>query len=105
CSLWLSREHMPGEQVAPFLHTDIHGESFAEALSYFPSPDRFELGPEEYLRHVTRLKATVHVPVIASLNGTTLGGWLDYARLIQQAGADALELNVYNLATDPEESG
>ena len=101
----LFEEQIAREQVTTFLHTEMHGESFAEALSYFPSPDRFALGPEEYLRHVTRLKATVRVPVIASLNGTTLGGWLDYARLIQQAGADALELNVYTLPTDPEESG
>lgn len=101
----LFEEQIAREQIAAFLHADMHGESFAEALSYFPMPDRLALGPEEYLEHITRIKATVRVPVIASLNGTTPGGWLDYARVIQQAGADALELNVYQLATDPEQSG
>src|SRR5262249_40142332 len=60
---------------------------------------------EEYLEHITRLKAAVGCPIIASLNGTTLGGWLQYARAIEQAGADALELNVYAMPADFEESG
>jgi dihydroorotate dehydrogenase (fumarate) len=101
----LFEEQIAREQISTFLHTETHGESFAEALSYFPSPEHFALGPEEYLEHLGRVKAAVRVPVIASLNGTTLGGWLDYARHMQQAGADALELNLYMLATDPEESG
>ena len=101
----LFEEQIVREQMSTFLHTDAHGESFAEALCYFPSSDRFALGPEEYLHHLSRVKATVAVPVIASLNGTTLGGWLDYARLMEQAGADALELNVYSVATDFEEAG
>jgi dihydroorotate dehydrogenase (fumarate) len=101
----LFEEQIAREQISTFLHTEMHGESFAEALCYFPSPERFALGPDEYVEHVARIKGTVRVPVIASLNGTTLGGWLEYARLIQQAGADALELNVYNLPTDPEEGG
>ena len=101
----LFEEQIAREQIATFLHTEMHGESFAEALCYFPRPDRFALGPDEYVEHVARIKGTVRVPVIASLNGTTLGGWLEYARLIQQAGADALELNVYSLPSDPEEGG
>jgi dihydroorotate dehydrogenase (fumarate) len=100
----LFEEQIVREQIATFLHTEPHGESFAEALYYFPNPDRFALGPEEYLHHVTRVKSAVSCPVIASLNGTTLGGWLQHARLMEQAGADALELNVYQLATDPSES-
>src|SRR6185295_12365750 len=100
----LFEEQIRREQVATFLHTETHGESYAEALYYFPSPDRFALGPEEYLRHVARIKATVAVPVIASLNGTTPGGWLEYARAMEQAGADGLELNVYALPTDMEVS-
>lgn len=100
----LFEEQIVREQVATFLHTELHGESFAEALYYFPNPDRFTLGPEEYLHHLGRVKGSVRCPVIASLNGTTLGGWLDYARLMEQAGADALELNVYALATDPTQS-
>jgi dihydroorotate dehydrogenase (fumarate) len=101
----LFEEQIVREQLATFLHTETHGESFAEALCYFPSPDRFALGPEEYLEHLARVKAAVRVPVIASLNGTSIGGWLSYARLMQQAGADALELNVYSLPSDFEESG
>ena len=83
---------------------ELHEESFAEALSYFPKPDDFALGPEQYLEQIRRIKAAVAVPVIASLNGVTPAGWLEYARLIQQAGADALELNVYSLATDPADT-
>jgi dihydroorotate dehydrogenase (fumarate) len=89
--------------VATFVHTESHGYSFAEALSYFPTPDAFALGPEEYLDQIRRIKEAVRCPVIASLNGYTHGGWLGYARLMEQAGADALELNVYQLATDPDE--
>jgi dihydroorotate dehydrogenase (fumarate) len=101
----LFEEQIVREQLATFLHTEKHGQSFAEALSYFPSPERFALGPEEYLEQLGRIKASVAVPVIASLNGTTLGGWLDYAKAMEQAGADALELNVYTLATDSGEPG
>lgn len=100
----LFEEQIVREQVSTFLHTELHGESFAEALYYFPNPERFALGPEEYLHHVSRVKGTVSCPVIASLNGTTLGGWLRHAKLIEEAGADALELNVYQLATDVNES-
>jgi|YelNatPaOPRAMG01_1025707.scaffolds.fasta_scaffold00508_9 dihydroorotate dehydrogenase (fumarate) len=75
-------------------------ESFAEALSYFPQAGEYRLGPEEYLEHIAKAKAAVQVPIIASLNGTSTGGWIDYARKIQQAGADALELNIYYIPTD-----
>jgi dihydroorotate dehydrogenase (fumarate) len=101
----LFEEQIVREQLATFLHTEQHGESFAEALCYFPSSERFALGPEEYLAHLARIKTSVGVPVIASLNGTTAGGWLGYAQAMEQAGADALELNVYSLATDGEETG
>lgn len=80
-------------------------ESYAEALSYFPEPDDFVLGPEDYLEQIRKIKAAVAVPVIGSLNGTTEGGWLSYARLIEQAGADGLELNLYELALDLGETG
>jgi dihydroorotate dehydrogenase (fumarate) len=75
-------------------------ESFAEALTYFPEPEEFRLGPEEYLKHIARAKAAVKMPVIASLNGSSVGGWTDYAKAIEQAGADALELNIYYIPTD-----
>ena len=74
--------------------------SFAEALTYFPEPDEFRLGPEEYLKHIAAAKQATKIPVIASLNGSSAGGWTSYARQIQQAGADALELNIYYIPTD-----
>jgi dihydroorotate dehydrogenase (fumarate) len=80
-------------------------ESFAEALTYFPEPEDLKLGPEEYLKHIARAKAAVGIPIIASLNGSSVGGWTDYASQIQQAGADALELNIYYIPTDLDLSG
>jgi dihydroorotate dehydrogenase (fumarate) len=78
-----------------------HDYATAEALTYFPEPGAFARGPEAYLEHVRRVKAAVGVPVVASLNGVSAGGWTEYARAIEQAGADALELNVYYVPTDP----
>lgn len=78
-------------------------ESFAEALSYFPEPVEFKnLHAEEYLNQISKLKKAVSIPVIGSLNGVSAGGWMEYAKKIEDAGADALELNVYYIATDPE---
>jgi dihydroorotate dehydrogenase (fumarate) len=76
--------------------------SFAEAESFFPQPDEFRMGPEGYLDHIRRAKKAVKIPIIASLNGATVGGWTEYARLIEQAGADALECNIYSIPTDAE---
>ncbi|UCF62985.1 MAG: dihydroorotate dehydrogenase-like protein [bacterium] len=76
-------------------------ESFAEALSYFPEPEQFKnLHAEEYLELIKKLKETVEIPIIGSLNGVSPGGWMDYAKKIEAAGADALELNIYYIATD-----
>lgn len=100
----LFEEQITQEQMAVAHHMDAPSESFAEALTYLPSPETFVLGPEEYLEHLHQLQAAVSVPVIASLNGVTDGGWLAYAKLMQDAGADALELNVYSLATDFDET-
>jgi dihydroorotate dehydrogenase (fumarate) len=80
-------------------------ESFAESLSYFPRAEEYAVGPEEYLEHIRKLKEAVDIPVIASLNGVTEGGWIDYAQKMEAAGADALELNVYYVATDPKIEG
>ena len=74
---------------------------FGEATSYFPELADYRVGPDQYLELVHRAKACLEIPVIGSLNGTTPGGWLEHARLIQEAGADALELNVYHVAADP----
>jgi dihydroorotate dehydrogenase (fumarate) len=92
-------EEITGEQMSAFFHSENHGESSAEAGSYFPDPE-LALGPDEYLEHVQRVKAMVAIPVIASLNGTTSGGWISYARLLEQAGADAIELDLYHSASD-----
>lgn len=100
----LFEEQITREQNGTILDMDLHAESFAEALSYFPKPEEFRLGPENYLEQIQKVKKAVNVPVIASLNGTTPLGWLDYAKQIQQAGADALELNVYFMATDLAEN-
>jgi len=101
----LFEEQIVAEELSLTRSIEMPKESFAEALSYFPEPDTFTLGPEEYLEHLRRLKAAVSVPVVGSLNGTTEGGWLRYARLIEQAGADALELNLYELAIDSDQPG
>jgi dihydroorotate dehydrogenase (fumarate) len=83
-------------------HLSQGTDSFAEASSFFPQPDEFHLGPEGYLNHIQKAKKAVSIPIIASLNGTTTGGWTTYARLIEQAGADALECNIYSIAADPD---
>lgn len=76
--------------------------SYAESLSYFPDLDQYNLGPEPHLEHLHRLKQAVGIPVIASLNGISSGGWVSYARKMEQAGADAIELNIYYLPTDSD---
>lgn len=78
--------------------------SSAEALNYFPEPTAFNVGPHEYLELISKAKAATQIPIIGSLNGTSSGGWTSYAKLIQEAGADALELNLYYLPTDPSMS-
>jgi len=79
-------------------------ESFAESLTYFPQPSEFRTGPEGYLEHIVRAKAAVDIPIIASLNGATLGGWTHFAKQIEQAGADAIECNIYFIPTNMEMS-
>lgn len=98
----LFEEQLRQEEAELELHLSEGTDSFAEAASFFPQPGEFRLGPEGYLNHIRRAKEAVHIPIIASLNGSSVGGWTRYARQIEQAGADALELNIYHLATDPE---
>jgi len=82
-------------------HYMQHGtESFAESLTYFPDMEDDYLGPEEYLEHIRGMKEALDIPVFGSLNGVTTGGWVEYAKQIEEAGADGLELNVYYIATD-----
>ncbi len=89
------------------LHRNLESgtNSFAEALTYFPEPEEFRLGPEEYLKHIAAAKKATRIPIIASLNGSSNGGWTSYAKQIQQAGADALELNIYYIPTDMDLTG
>jgi dihydroorotate dehydrogenase (fumarate) len=100
----LFEEQIRGEALARTHYGDAHANSHAEASSYLPELDQFRLGPDEYLERIRRIRALSSVPVIASLNGTTEGSWLRYAVSMQQAGASALELNLYELETDPRES-
>lgn len=79
--------------------------SHPEASSYFPEAPSYRVGPDEYLNRISRAKDVLSIPIIGSLNGVSRGGWIDHSRLIQEAGADALELNLYMIATDPEMSG
>lgn len=101
----LFEEQITRQQIAEFAHTESHSEQFAEAVSFFPNQDDYRLGPDHYLEHIAAVKAACEIPVIGSLNGVSTGGWIEHAKHIEQAGADALELNVYYIATDPTESG
>jgi len=101
----LFEEQIVQDQLATYDAITTPSDTFPEATSYFPDPPEVKLGPERYLEHITKAKEAVDIPIIGSLNGSSAGGWLDYAQQIQLAGADALELNVYFLAADPEESG
>ena len=101
----LFEEQLVGEQLAAIRSMERGADSYPEALTYLPRSPDFALGPHEYLAQVARIKSTVSVPVIGSLNGVSEGGWLSSARLIEEAGADGLELNMYELATDLEEPG
>jgi dihydroorotate dehydrogenase (fumarate) len=98
-------EQIVAEEVGVTRAIETGEESHPEALSYLPRPELFELGPAEYLEQVRKIKSAVSVPVIGSINGVTEGGWLEYARLIQEAGADGLELNLFQIESEPGESG
>jgi dihydroorotate dehydrogenase (fumarate) len=100
----LYEEEITGEQMDAFFHSERHGESFAEAASYSPDPEA-ALGPDEYLEHLRRVKDAVGVPVLGALDGATPGGWTSCARLMEQAGADGLELDLYHAASDASASG
>ena len=101
----LFEEQLTGESSAMAAFTESVEASNAEALSYFPESAEYSFGPEDYLNHIALLKSRLSIPVIASLNGRTPGGWVSHAKLMQEAGADALELNIYEVPTDLNESG
>ncbi len=101
----LFEEQIDAEQRALHHHVEGSAESNAEALSYFPAYSEYQLAPDHYLRQLEHLKASLSIPVIGSLNGCRPGGWTSYARKMESAGADALELNLYQLVTDPTLAG
>ena len=97
----LFEEQLRQESLELDFYLSAGTESYAESLSYFPEPAEFNLGPDEYLEHIRKAKDAVKVPIIASLNGSSVGGWIQYATQIEEAGADALECNIYWIVTDP----
>lgn len=101
----LFEEQIEGESHLLDHYLSYGTDSFAEALSYFPEMDSYNVGPGAYLDLIRSAKAAVDIPIIGSLNGSSTGGWVEYARYIQEAGADALELNIYQIATDPHITG
>jgi dihydroorotate dehydrogenase (fumarate) len=101
----LFEEQIEGESHLLDHYLNYGSESFAEALGYFPELDNYNVGPDAYLNLIRNAKAAVNIPIIGSLNGASPGGWIEYARDLQEAGADALELNLYQIATDPMISG
>ncbi len=98
----LFEEQLRQEEMDLNYHLSAGTESFAESLTYFPQATEFHTGPEGYLDHIRKAKSSVGMPIIASLNGSTLGGWTKFAADIERAGADALECNIYHIPTDPK---
>jgi dihydroorotate dehydrogenase (fumarate) len=97
----LFEEQITAAHAGRIRHMDPGDPLFARPLADFPDPSRYPMGPDAYAEHIRRAKAAIHVPLIASLNGTSRESWLKFARLIEQAGADALELNLYEVFSDP----
>ena len=98
----LFEEQLRHESRALHDHLTQGTESYPESLTYFPKPEEFRLGPDLYLANIVKAKREIGIPIIASLNGSSFGGWMTVAREIEQAGADALELNIYSVPTDPK---
>jgi dihydroorotate dehydrogenase (fumarate) len=96
-------EEQIAHEAAELDHYLSYGtETYAEALTYFPEPQEFHLGPDEYVNLLRKAKESLKIPVMGSLNGISTGGWINYAKKIEEAGADAIELNVYYIPTDPK---
>jgi dihydroorotate dehydrogenase (fumarate) len=98
----LFEEQLKQEELDLEYHLAAGTESFPESLTYFPQPSEFHIGPEGYLNHIRKAKSAASIPIIASLNGFTLGGWTKFAAEIERAGADAIECNIYSIPTNPE---
>ncbi len=102
-SLFEEQIDIEGEELNRWL--EYGSESFAESLHYLPDLENYNHGPEAYLEHLAKVKKAVRIPVIASLNGSSMGGWTRYAKMMEEAGADAIELNTYYIAANPELPG
>jgi len=100
----LFEEEITQEAVEIDRMLETGAESFGEAAGYFPELESYQTGPDRYLELIARAREVLDIPVIASLNGTSPGGWLDHARMIEEAGADALELNLYGIEADPDDT-
>ncbi len=100
----LFEEQIRNEQQELHHHLTQGTESYAESITYFPEPSEFHLGPNEYLNHIRNAKEAVDIPVIASINGSDVGDWINYAKLMEEAGADAIELNIYSIPTELDTS-
>jgi dihydroorotate dehydrogenase (fumarate) len=101
----LFEEQLDTESMATFAALESHAEMFAEATHFMPEPTEFKVGPDQYFESIRRAKEAVGIPIIGSLNGTSLGGWLRYASAIEEVGADALELNVFDVPMNERVSG
>ena len=101
----LFEEQLRQESLELDYHLNAGTDSFAESLSYFPKASEYRIGPEGYLEHIHKARQAVGIPIIASLNGATRGGWPEYAKEIEEAGADALECNIYSIPTDADVTG
>lgn len=99
----LFEEQIERDIAAVDAHVYRHAEGYAEAQTFFPDPTIFALGPDRYLQHLQKLRSSLSIPIMASLNGTSPGGWLRFAKEIEQAGAHALELNLYVVPTNPDD--
>ncbi len=100
----LFEEQIRHEEKELHHHLTQGTESFAEAVTYFPEPSEFHVGPKDYLTHIRNAKEAVDIPIIASINGSDVGDWINHAKLMEEAGADAIELNIYSIPTDLETS-
>ena len=101
----LFEEQIRRDSRSSVYYREMYADSYREEPGLMPSPEEFLLGPDEYLEHIRRLRQAVKIPVIASINGITAGGWTQYAQSIAEAGAHAIELNAYRLATDLSMTG
>jgi dihydroorotate dehydrogenase (fumarate) len=101
----LFEEQIRRERESLYHSLDFTRDSHVEAQSYFPEPQQYHVGTEGYLKLISSAKKAVKIPIIASLNGTSLGGWISFARRMEEAGADGIELNIYNIPTDTMQTG